>query len=648
MWFALVPYLASWLSAPMRVQAIIPGGLPKDFNKGDSLAFMAEKISSPDSPVTYDYFYLPFCKPSKEWSSSSGARKGMNLGQILKGDSFELTAIESHMLDAVSCQSACTADFTAKDVDHLINLINHKYEVSLSVDDLPAAIAMSYQDDANLAKAFKFGAEEYDPMTDSRKIHLSGYPLGQPINKDTATVVNHLALTVFYHHSTLGHYSTREAYRVVGFEVTPLSVTGCNEFVQGQKDSLFNVASGKASKIPFSFSVKFTESDMPWATRWDNYLKASEEETEIHWLSLLDSLLVTFTLGLMCGSVLLRTVHQDIARYNNLEEVDDIDNESGWKLLHGDVFRRPWGSRALAGFVGSGVQVIGAASVVIIGGSLGVLSPANRGSIGQAGVTLFSFFGIPAGYVAARLNRVFLENEISSARSLIVTSVTALVFPGVAFGLYLLANFFIYFKGGASVPFVTVFVLGIIWFFVSIPLTILGAYFGYRAVPIELPCRVNRLPRQIPSVPKFRNPWILAFCAGIPIISVAVTEMRSIMVSMVFHHFYYLIGYLVISFTLMLITTALISVVITYVVLLSEEWRWWWPAFWTGGCSGVYLFILGMSLVGSTSSGGFVDSIINFCYISIWSITLSLMLGSVGLLTTFCFVRAIFRSIRID
>lgn len=37
--------------------------------------------------------------------------------------------------------------------------------------------------------------------------------------------------------------------------------------------------------------------------------------------------------------ILLRTLHKDIARYNQIDSGEDAQEEFGWKLVHGDVFR---------------------------------------------------------------------------------------------------------------------------------------------------------------------------------------------------------------------------------------------------------------------------------------------------------------------
>ena len=39
----------------------------------------------------------------------------------------------------------------------------------------------------------------------------------------------------------------------------------------------------------------------------------------------------------------------------------------------------------------------------------------------------------------------------------------------------------------------------LLWFGISIPLTFLGAFYGYKKRPIEHPVRTNQIPRQIPD-----------------------------------------------------------------------------------------------------------------------------------------------------
>ena len=57
--------------------------------------------------------------------------------------------------------------------------------------------------------------------------------------------------------------------------------------------------------------------------------------------------------------IMMRTLHRDLRRYNDLESKEEAQEESGWKLVHGDVFRPPPRAGLLAVYLGTGVQVIG-------------------------------------------------------------------------------------------------------------------------------------------------------------------------------------------------------------------------------------------------------------------------------------------------
>ena len=71
-------------------------------------------------------------------------------------------------------------------------------------------------------------------------------------------------------------------------------------------------------EIPFTYSLTFTKNnDIRWASRWDYILK-SLPETRIQWFSILNSLVIVLFLSGMVAMILLRTLHKDIARYNQM------------------------------------------------------------------------------------------------------------------------------------------------------------------------------------------------------------------------------------------------------------------------------------------------------------------------------------------
>merc|ERR1719281_1602630 len=104
--------------------------------------------------------------------------------------------------------------------------------------------------------------------------------------------------------------------------------------------------------------------------------------------------------------ILFRTLHRDIAMYNELSSADEAAEETGWKLVHGDVFRKPRHAKLLVVSVGSGVQIFGMSLVTLIFALAGFLSPAHRGGLLQSMMLLFTFMGVFGGYVSARLYKV--------------------------------------------------------------------------------------------------------------------------------------------------------------------------------------------------------------------------------------------------
>ena len=78
--------------------------------------------------------------------------------------------------------------------------------------------------------------------------------------------------------------------------------------------------------------------------------------------------------------------------------------ESGWKLVHADVFRPPSSSPMLYCIsIGSGAQIGVCGFVTIFCSAVGFLSPARRGSLMTATLVFYMLCGCLAGYVSSRL-----------------------------------------------------------------------------------------------------------------------------------------------------------------------------------------------------------------------------------------------------
>jgi len=165
--------------------------------------------------------------------------------------------------------------------------------------------------------------------------------------------------------------------------------------------------SGRVLNITYSYSVKFVlNNTIKWSSRWD-YILDSMPHTNIQWFSILNSLVIVLFLSGMVAMILLRTLHKDIARYNQMECGEDAQEEFGWKLVHGDVFRPPRKGMLLAVMLGSGVQVFGMTVVTLAFACLGFLSPANRGALMTCSMVVWVLLGTPAGFVSARVYKSF-------------------------------------------------------------------------------------------------------------------------------------------------------------------------------------------------------------------------------------------------
>merc|ERR1719171_1763982 len=140
---------------------------------------------------------------------------------------------------------------------------------------------------------------------------------------------------------------------------------------------------------------------------------------------------------------------------------------------------------------------------------------------------LFTFMGVPAGYVSSRLAKVF---GVSDFRLTMI--LTATLYPGICFGVFFLLNLLIWQKkSSGAVPFITMFALLVLWFGISVPLVFLGSYFGYKKDAIEVPVRVHQMPREIPLQLWYMHPSIQCAAGGVLPFAAVFTELFFIMSS---------------------------------------------------------------------------------------------------------------------
>merc|ERR1719150_1375821 len=122
-----------------------------------------------------------------------------------------------------------------------------------------------------------------------------------------------------------------------------------------------------------TYSVHWSRTDVPFNKRAEFHTgsKPNRHQLEAHWLWVLNSSLLVILLTGLLSMILLRTLKNDIARYLQVDDMDQAEaalartegtyeeiDDSGWKRIRFDVFRAPKFPMLFAAIVGVGAQIL--------------------------------------------------------------------------------------------------------------------------------------------------------------------------------------------------------------------------------------------------------------------------------------------------
>ncbi|XP_071070104.1 transmembrane 9 superfamily member 1 isoform X2 [Dasypus novemcinctus] len=509
------------------------------YKAGDPVILYVNKVGPYHNPQeTYHYYQLPVCCPEKI------RHKSLSLGEVLDGDRMAESLYEIRFRENVEKRILCHLQLSSAQVEQLRQAIEELYYFEFVLDDLPIRGFVGYMEESGF-------------LPHSHKIGLW----------------THLDFHLEFHGDRIifANVSVRD--------VKPHSLDGLRpeEFLG----------------LTHTYSVRWSETSVEYRSdrRRGDDGGFFPRTLEIHWLSIINSMVLVFLLVGFVAVILMRVLRNDLARYNLDEETtpggsgDDFDQgDNGWKIIHTDVFRFPPYRGLLCAVLGVGAQFL----------ALGT---------------------VPFFLTWSVVNSVHWANGSTQA-----------------------------------LPATTILLLLTVWLLVGFPLTVIGGIFGKNnASPFDAPCRTKNIAREIPSQPWYKSTLIHMTVGGFLPFSAISVELYYIFATVWGREQYTLYGILFFVFAILLSVGACISIALTYFQLSGEDYRWWWRSVLSVGSTGLFIFLYSVFYYARRSNmSGPVQTVEFFGYSLLTGYVFFLMLGTISFFSSLKFIRYIYVNLKMD
>merc|ERR1719382_118852 len=374
------------------------------------------------------------------------------------------------------------------------------------------------------------------------------------------------------------------------------------------------------------------------------------QNMDIHWLAIINSFVLMLLILSLFLLIIIRVVRSDLSRYLQIpdEELNAVEEETGWKLLHADVFRPPKHRLFFCSAVGAGAQLFSMVVMVVLVGCIGAFY--QRGAVASAGVISYMVTAAIGGYASASLYQ-----KLGGEKWAWNIFVTALMFVGPGFKIWAFLNTVAIFYGStAAFPFPTILLMFAMWACVTFPLTVLGGIVGrHRAMKqgqdgSPFPCKTNKLAREIPACQWYQSPVTQMFATGFLPFSAIYIELHYIFNSVWGPRIYSLYGILLLAFAMLLLVAGTVTVLFTYFHLNAEDHRWWWRSFNSGVAVAIFFYAYCVYFFLQTGMTGFLQCAFFFLYSALIGYGLALILGSAAWYASCLFIVYIYSRIKAE
>lgn len=552
--------------------------------------------------------------------------------------------------------------------DDLLDLAQHKFEGSLKLDNIRAIYKSDLDfwaevEDPGLPLLDDPGRQTFviDEDYDPEDVLDEYFGFKERINSEPLTVghlYNHMDIEAFYEDEgdqvciqmvavSLKSLKTPACQTPAASSSTVSSSQSAGDFaaiIEAKPPALtINRKMEGNTTVAFSYTLQWVDqTDKPVENGRPWNISRSERISNI-----MSSIGMTVLLTLVIGYLLVRALRKDISKYNEMiildDDPDDMLDERGWKLVAGDVFRKPRHSKILSVFIGVGVQLF----VVIV---LAMCSLGLGGSLRMPILISYCIASVSSGYVSARFYKSWKGEDWKT-----LTILTATFFPAICIATFGIMNWFFqwfdahHFNEEAQrMGLGTVIQLISIWLVVIVPLVFIGAFKGFSQSVIELPVRTNQIPRQIPSQHFYYNRWLIALAVALVPFAVTLAEERYFLQTLWHRQYHVLFLCLISIFVVYAIVCCQVAIGVTYFLLSCENYKWHWTSFTASGFSAVYMFGYAILHYFQHHSFSVSQHIHYLIFTGMTCFALFLISGALGFVSSFLFVKCVYASIKID
>ncbi|KAG8387496.1 hypothetical protein BUALT_Bualt02G0027200 [Buddleja alternifolia] len=565
----------------------IPLHSANTYNVGDPVTLFVNKIGPLHNPSeTYQYYELAFCRPDQV------VKKKENLGEVLNGDrlanSLYKLDFAVNKTQAVICQQKLNRVDIAKFKDAIIN----DFYYQMYYDDLPLWAFIGKVEDESLTGDNK--GPKYFLFT-------------------------HVQFNALYN----------------GNQVLEISAF-CDP------SHVVEIAEGVDMEIKFTYSVLWNGVSTPYENRMDRYSRASLQPIihKTHWFSFINSTVILILLMGLLTVLFMRHLKNDLRKWS-IGGDEEEEKEVGWKYIHGDIFRCPSNLPLFSAVLGCGTQLVTMVAILFILAFIGVIYPYSRGTLPSSIFIAYILTSAVAGYSSSSFCSQYAE--IGWRRSALLAGL--LFFSPFLFTGFILNILASSFGATRALPLGTIFVIFLVYTFVSIPLLILGGVFGHRynsdlqSSPVTKKC-----PREIPSLSFYRKTPAQMFLGGLLPFCAIAPELHNLCATIWGHKIYTSPGILLVTFIILIILTAMLSVGLTYFQLAVEDHDWWWRSVLRGGSTALFMFCYCIYFYFKSNMSGILQTSFFLGYSTCMCYAFFLMLGTVSFQASLLFVRRIYHA----